>query len=94
MRIIILYVSLGIAALCVTFGAHLLKAELKGYEACDWWERLMPALIDTYNSKELVLLCLCIVAVWPMCVVILCKRLPEFYDEYMIKLNRRTGVSK
>lgn len=87
MRFIILYVALGYAVLSWVVLFHMLRAEIKGYNACEWWELFMPSILETFSVKELAIWFLWITITWPMRVVQLKNELADLYDLYKERPN-------
>ena len=94
MRILVLFVAFGLAAMVGMIGLHLIKAERRGYEACVWWDTYIPATLATYSTRELALMCLWLITTWPKRLVDLSKQLPELYDLYELKLYKRRKASR
>lgn len=82
MRFIILYVALGYAVLSFVILIHLLKAEFNRYNACEWWDQAMPAIIESFSAKELVIWFLWISVTWPVRVMQLKNELADLYSLY------------
>lgn len=88
MRFIILYVVLGYSVLSWVIFIHMLRAELKGYNACEWWDLFMPSILETFSAKELAIWFVWVSFTWPMRVIPLKNELADLYDLYKERPNR------
>lgn len=94
MRIMVLYVALGLASMVIAIGMHIVKAEFRGYKACEWWDTYIPATLETFSTNEAIALCLGLIVAWPMRLVDLNRQLPELYDLYELKWSRKRKATR
>ena len=72
------YAVIGILVLGVTFTIHLIKAEMQGYWALDYWEVVFPMIEKKISIGELVWSIL----IWPVRLIQFIAIVGVFYDIY------------
>lgn len=82
MMYILGYIVLGLLLIYGTAYIHLIRAEMKGYAAIDWWEKNGDSITQSVTPRSYVLG----VLVWPeRLYTCLMKTIPELYKLYDLK---------
>lgn len=78
---ILLYILVGMGMLLLTFIIHIIIADLKGYDAMQWWEKHTTFISWRISISDLFII-LGGWALWPVSIAlfILCRK--EFYKNY------------
>lgn len=80
------YILIGVVAIYVAMLAHLISAEMKGYDAIDWWYYRADSIRKEIrnNHKHNVIFG---IIIWPVRIVQFKIIIAEYYDLYELKQN-------
>lgn len=74
------YLSIGLISVYLTAVVHLIRAEIKGYAACDWWNKFKSGVGKVPISSYIFGL-----MIWPIRLAEFIVVIPDLYETYELK---------
>ncbi len=81
MKFILLYFLLGILMLLLTLIAHIMIADLKGYDALEWWNNHTTFVSWKVSLRDFAIVVFGII-LWPITTVLFILTSKNFYKNY------------
>lgn len=75
-----IYLIVGLITIFCVVSIHLIKAELKGFAAFDWWDKHNPQIGETRESS--VVKFIFGLMIWPMRVIEFVESIDDLYKAY------------
>ena len=79
---IVVWMLTGLVAAFISAFVHLVKAEISGYEAIEWWDKNTPPAFRTDRNKIAFIIGL---MVWPVRLCQFINNIPYYYSQYGTK---------
>ena len=80
MLYLLMYLLVGVIVICGMAAVHLVRAELKGYKAIEWWNENTPLRVvySRQNMSNIIMG----VAIWPVRTIQAFDTFKKYYDLY------------
>ena len=84
---LLLWMVIGAIATFVVSAIHLVRAESKGYNALEWWNKHGPAIFRGCTPSDVVLKTLFGLVIWPIRLLsFVLITVPELYKHYKLRV--------